>query len=117
VSSTQQVRNGKKPNATDTVQKTETKRKSKVTPAPKKPETTEEVKPISKYQEWKLLYAPHPLSSADDGTSPMRGSTSRSGAQETDSGKLKGLCRNCKKQKICKLPKPDGGVWRCEDYE
>ena len=34
-----------------------------------------------------------------------------------DSEKYKGLCKNCKKRKTCKLPKPEGGVWRCEEYE
>ena len=117
MSSTQQVRDGKKPNTTDTTQKVETKRKAKVAPKPRKPQTAQEARPISKYREWKLLYTRYPPGSADDGSSPLRGSGSRSSAQERDSGEYKGLCRNCKKKDTCKLPKPEGGVWRCEDYE
>jgi hypothetical protein len=29
---------------------------------------------------------------------------------------LKGLCINCDNRKICKHPKPVGGVWYCEEY-
>lgn len=27
-----------------------------------------------------------------------------------------GLCLNCVKRDWCRLPKPEGGVWRCEEY-
>jgi|GEM_PF-1098973 len=117
MASPQQVKNGKKLATTDTAQKTKTKRRVKVTEAPPKPKTSEEVRPISKYKEWKLLYAPYPFKTAEDNSSPMKGSRAGFSAEEQDSGKYKGLCKNCKKQKTCKLPKPEGGVWRCEDYE
>lgn len=29
----------------------------------------------------------------------------------------KGLCQNCALRFTCRLPKPDGGVWRCRHYE
>ena len=29
----------------------------------------------------------------------------------------KGLCMNCKNLEHCTFPKPDGGVWRCDEYE
>lgn len=29
----------------------------------------------------------------------------------------KGLCQNCALRFTCRLPKPDGGVWRCRNYE
>jgi glutamate dehydrogenase (NAD(P)+) len=29
---------------------------------------------------------------------------------------LKGLCRHCALRETCDLPKPAGGVWRCENY-
>jgi hypothetical protein len=29
---------------------------------------------------------------------------------------LKGLCVNCDNRKICKHPKPESGVWYCEEY-
>lgn len=117
MASPQQIKNGKKLSAADSEQKVETKRKVKVTGASRKPKTTEEVRPISKYKEWKLLYAPYPFKTAEDSSSPMKGSQVGFRAEEQDSGKYKGLCKNCKKQKTCNLPKPEGGVWRCEDYE
>lgn len=27
-----------------------------------------------------------------------------------------GLCANCENRDLCKLPKPDSGVWHCEEY-
>jgi hypothetical protein len=29
---------------------------------------------------------------------------------------IKGLCSNCEKVNDCKSPKPEGGVWHCEEY-
>jgi len=28
-----------------------------------------------------------------------------------------GLCVNCDNRETCALPKPDGGVWRCNEYQ
>lgn len=36
---------------------------------------------------------------------------------ESDTGKYKGLCVNCDLRKTCAFPKPEGGVWHCEEYE
>jgi hypothetical protein len=30
---------------------------------------------------------------------------------------LKGLCAHCDKRETCTLPKPEGGVWHCDEYE
>jgi hypothetical protein len=29
----------------------------------------------------------------------------------------KGLCRSCANRNGCTFPKPEGGVWRCEEYK
>jgi hypothetical protein len=29
---------------------------------------------------------------------------------------LLGLCANCDHLRVCRLPKPPGGVWQCEEY-
>jgi hypothetical protein len=31
--------------------------------------------------------------------------------------KYKGLCSNCENIDTCTLPKPEEGVWHCEEYE
>ena len=36
--------------------------------------------------------------------------------QVFDVRELKGLCVNCAYRDVCKLPKPRGGVWHCEEY-
>jgi len=33
-----------------------------------------------------------------------------------ESKPLKGLCVNCANRDNCTLPKPEGGVWHCEEY-
>ena len=33
------------------------------------------------------------------------------------SNRPKGLCMNCKNFPTCTFPKPEGGVWHCEEYE
>ena len=37
--------------------------------------------------------------------------------EEEELGKYRGLCKNCEKRKTCTYPKPEWGVWRCEEYE
>lgn len=38
-------------------------------------------------------------------------------AEKNDSLQYVGLCANCEKRETCIYPKPEGGVWRCEEYE
>jgi len=33
-----------------------------------------------------------------------------------ESSKYTGLCANCANRETCSYPKPEGGVWRCEEY-
>lgn len=35
---------------------------------------------------------------------------------EKDLGSWIGLCKNCANRETCRYPKPDGGIWRCEEY-
>lgn len=34
-----------------------------------------------------------------------------------DSSQYAGICSNCENRETCSYPKPEGGVWRCEDYQ
>ncbi|MGB8656466.1 MAG: hypothetical protein WCE90_01610 [Candidatus Zixiibacteriota bacterium] len=36
---------------------------------------------------------------------------------ENSKGQFKGLCLNCENRKTCTFPRPEDGVWRCEEYE
>jgi len=38
-------------------------------------------------------------------------------AEAKDSGKFIGLCSNCDNRKTCVFPKPEGGIWHCEEYQ
>jgi hypothetical protein len=30
---------------------------------------------------------------------------------------LKGLCMNCEARDYCRIRKPEGGIWHCEEYK
>jgi len=56
------------------------------------------------------------------GTSPVSISTPTYSRVEFTSEhknppKYAGLCFNCENRETCTYPKPEGGVWRCEEYE
>ena len=34
-----------------------------------------------------------------------------------ESGSLIGLCRDCENHQTCAFPRPEGGVWHCEEYQ
>ena len=112
----QEIKKGKKASVTGTAQKIKTRKEARVTGADQKTKT-EEVVPVSKYKEWKLLYTPYPFSTNSNNPSPMTNSQSKPLVEYQNSGMHKGLCKNCKKNETCQLPKPEGGIWRCEDYE
>jgi len=38
-------------------------------------------------------------------------------AEEDDSGKFIGLCSNCDNRRTCAFPRPQGGIWHCEEYQ
>ncbi len=37
-------------------------------------------------------------------------------AIDKDSARFVGLCSDCEGCQTCNFPKPEGGVWRCEEY-
>lgn len=41
----------------------------------------------------------------------------REPAPRHDAGEYKGLCVNCENRSTCALPKPEGGIWHCEEYQ
>ena len=59
-----------------------------------------------------------------DNTSPVsekepQGERSKAQQGETEqiqSATLKGLCVNCENRETCTFPKPEEGVWHCEEY-
>ena len=38
-------------------------------------------------------------------------------AEEEDSDRIEGLCVSCENRRTCIYPKPEGGVWHCEECE
>ena len=37
-------------------------------------------------------------------------------AKDKDSTKFTGLCGDCENRQTCAFPKPEGGIWHCEEY-
>ena len=37
--------------------------------------------------------------------------------EDKDSTKFIGLCSDCDNRQTCVFPKPEGGVWHCEEYQ
>jgi len=37
--------------------------------------------------------------------------------KDADTQEFKGLCKLCRLRNSCTFPKPEGGVWHCEEYE
>jgi hypothetical protein len=64
-----------------------------------------------------------------DGIRPLRErlTVTQSQAPQTDRGgsppprpsetPLKGLCRYCARRDTCTYPKPEGGIWHCDEFE
>ena len=44
-------------------------------------------------------------------------STTPSIAVDEDSSELIGLCSDCESRQSCVFPKPEGGIWHCEEYK
>jgi acetyl-CoA carboxylase beta subunit len=61
-------------------------------------------------------YEPRSVNTKVKNISPQAGSKVRSSAEEKDSGEYKGLCCICEDRKTCTFPRPEGGIWHCEEY-
>ena len=42
--------------------------------------------------------------------------TVESKTEKKEETKFKGLCVNCQNRNTCTYPKPESGIWHCEDY-
>ena len=114
---TQEVKKKKEIEVPRTSPKPKVKKKKSLTTSKPTAKTTDELNPISKSKEWRLLYRPYPFKTTANGSSPMTNENISFRVKGKNSEQFKGLCKNCKKRKTCTLPKPEGGVWRCEEYE
>ena len=81
-----------------------TKRRQKAKAA----KTPQPLTTVSKQREWKLLYKSQPFSENLETHAGMSAE-----AVQT----IRGLCQTCTKVMTCQIPKPESGIWRCEDYE
>ena len=68
---------------------------------------------IPKARHWKLLYQRQPF---DDGMKRDQAEATREISSRMQMEISAGLCSTCEKEQVCQLPRPEGGVWRCEAY-
>jgi hypothetical protein len=114
---TQEIKKRKKMRVKDGAKKIKVKKKVIPSDIDQKIKPTEDVNPVSKYKEWKLLYRPYPFTNKSNNILKGTDSSISPVAEGKNSWKHKDLCRSCKKRETCILPKPEGGVWRCQEYE
>lgn len=48
---------------------------------------------------------------------PGRFAPESAGSSDNRHDIVMGLCANCAQLEVCRFPKPEGGVWHCEEYE
>lgn len=58
----------------------------------------------------------HPSGSRKDDRDPSPSERPGTERGARDAGDCKGLCVNCANRQTCLFPKPEGGVWHCEEY-
>jgi hypothetical protein len=69
-------------------------------------------KPAFYCEEFEIEIAPARTRAGED---TAQSSASFVGAKE--SARLIGLCSDCEGRQTCVFPKPEGGVWHCEEYQ
>jgi glutamate dehydrogenase (NAD(P)+) len=82
-----------------------------------KPEAAEQeakrLDTIPKARHWRLLYQQYPF---DDKMKMGQAEATRGLESRMQLETSPGLCSACEKEATCQLPRPEGGVWRCEAY-
>ena len=62
------------------------------------------------------VFAPPPAATATRLRRAATAAAARGPASQQDAGHYKGLCVNCDSRNTCTLPRPEGGIWHCEEY-
>lgn len=59
---------------------------------------------------------PDPQSNNPNNPTPHGHTASAQNDKTHEPEQIKGLCINCAHRDTCRLPRPRGGVWHCEEY-
>jgi len=73
-------------------------------------------RPVMQCEEFEGI-TPDPAKCAEKTRSLSEDSRANSSTVEDHSDTHIGLCSNCEKRETCTFPKPESGVWHCEEYE
>ena len=72
-------------------------------------------RPVTECAEFEGYFLSRPESADNPRTAPDNGA-GLARQLHNDCGPFLGLCVNCEDRETCIYPKPEGGVWRCEEY-
>jgi hypothetical protein len=72
-------------------------------------------RPILNCEEFELCFMPPPETTGI-ASAPADCLDSGFPAQEEHSSSYPGLCANCENRETCIYPKPEGGIWHCDEY-
>ncbi len=71
-------------------------------------------RPVLQCEEFGDILGRSPEKVSPEGSRPPGTALSQA---ESELGTWIGLCKNCENRKDCRYPKPEGGIWRCEEYD
>ncbi len=61
-------------------------------------------------------YAPATVQTRVTKAEPKAAPSIAERAADGEAAEYTGLCMNCENRRVCNHPKPEGGVWHCENY-
>jgi hypothetical protein len=61
-------------------------------------------------------YKPETVTVKEEAGAELSTPKAASRAKKKEAGEYKGLCVNCENRETCTFPKPEGGVWHCDEY-
>jgi len=72
-------------------------------------------RPVTQCEEYGCSEPAPAVAKPKAGSSP--GCSGDSNTQEQEQTRHVGLCCNCANRDTCVFPKPEGGVWHCQEYQ
>lgn len=79
----------------------------------------EPARPVQQCEEYvgeRAPARPEASGARDAGPEPTARAGEDSCAEQASSQVYRGLCVSCESRFDCEIPKPEGGIWRCEEY-
>jgi hypothetical protein len=72
-------------------------------------------RPVLQCEQFELGVASPPPTTAR-ANSPAKGLEGARSAEREEAHNYPGLCSNCDNRETCIYPRPEGGIWHCDEY-